>query len=92
MAPEIHMRRPYSGAAVDLFASAVILFIMYGGTPPFSKADPRDPYYKLIANNKHDTFWNAHARFKPQGFFSSEFKDLISQMITFDASMRPSIE
>jgi len=29
MAPEIHMRKPYSGASVDLFATGIILFIMF---------------------------------------------------------------
>ncbi len=58
MAPEIHMGRPYSGASVDLFASAVILFNMYTRRVPFGKADPKDTYYKLIVNNKHETFWN----------------------------------
>ena len=28
MAPEIHARKPYQGAAVDTFACAVILFIL----------------------------------------------------------------
>lgn len=42
MAPEINMKAPYSGVQVDLFAAAVILFILYGGVPPFGKADPKD--------------------------------------------------
>ena len=29
MAPEIHMRKPYNGASVDLFACGIILFIMF---------------------------------------------------------------
>jgi serine/threonine protein kinase len=28
MAPEIHMKKPYIGASVDLFACGIILFIM----------------------------------------------------------------
>ena len=28
MAPEIHMKQPYDGMKVDLFAAAIILFIM----------------------------------------------------------------
>ena len=48
MAPEIHLKQPYSGTSIDLFASAIILFIMYVGTPPFSKAHSSDPYYKLL--------------------------------------------
>lgn len=40
MAPEINLQLPYSGVAVDLFATAIILFIMVSGNPPFAKADP----------------------------------------------------
>jgi serine/threonine protein kinase len=42
MAPEIHLTQPYQGAQVDLFAAAVILFIMVAGHPPFSEASPKD--------------------------------------------------
>jgi len=28
MAPEIHLKQKYKGASVDVFASAIILFIM----------------------------------------------------------------
>jgi len=38
MAPEIHEGKPYIGSEVDLFASAIILFIMISATPPFVKA------------------------------------------------------
>ena len=63
MAPEIHLRLPYTGMAVDLFSSAIILFIMYSGAPPFSKADNKDSYYRLFCANTPETlskFWNAH--------------------------------
>lgn len=71
MAPEIHAKLPYNGSSVDLFAAAIILFIMYAGTPPFTKADCKDPYYKLIVTNRHDTFWQAHLKNKgSENFFS----------------------
>ena len=38
MAPEIIEGIPYKGEDVDLFASAVILFIMVAGRPPFNYA------------------------------------------------------
>jgi len=38
MAPEIHLNFPYKGESVDLFASAIILFIMVAQHPPFIKA------------------------------------------------------
>ena len=38
MAPEIHMKKPYDGKKVDLFAAAIILFIMVAQHPPFTTA------------------------------------------------------
>lgn len=36
MAPEINAKVAYDGEKTDLFAAAVILFIMFAGSPPFS--------------------------------------------------------
>ncbi len=91
MAPEIHARKPYSGASVDLFATAIILFIMYTQHPPFTKAVPEDPFFRLLCANRADLFWKAHSKNKPEGFFSPEFIDLITSMLSFDPSNRPSM-
>jgi len=74
-APEINEGRPYSGAQVDLFALAIVLFITVAGTPPFAQADRNEFYYKLITNKKWEIFWKYHVRGKPGGanFFSPEF-------------------
>jgi serine/threonine protein kinase len=45
MAPEIHLGKAYQGPVVDLFAAAIILFIMLTQRPPFQSADPKDPHY-----------------------------------------------
>jgi len=83
MAPEIHMRKPYTGASVDLFASSIILFIMVTQHPPFSKGVPEDPFYRFLCANRADLFWKAHSKNKPGGmdFFSEEFKHLITSML-----------
>lgn len=82
MAPEIHSKQPYNGESVDIFASAIILFIMFAGSPPFTKATTGDPYYKLLVNNKSETFWNFHAKHKNNpNFFPPEFKDLLTKML-----------
>ena len=52
MAPEIHLGQEYNPQQVDLFASAVILFIMVAGHPPFSAASPKDSYYKALVTGK----------------------------------------
>lgn len=92
MAPEIHLKMSYNGPSVDLFASAIILFIMFAGTPPFSRADPRDDFYKFICTNKHESFWKAHLKHKPNAaFFSENFKSLMNSMLAFDPTQRLSL-
>ena len=91
MSPEIHARRPYVGPSVDLFAAAIILFIMFTQHPPFTRAEPTDPFYRLICANRSDLFWKAHSKNKPNGaaYFSEEFKNLITGLIQFDPALRP---
>lgn len=83
MAPELILKQQYQGHSVDLFALGIILFILYSGHPPFNSAHPNDPHYKLLAEGKADLFWNQHSRNKPTGFWSEEFKDLITNMLQF---------
>lgn len=90
MAPELHLRMPYSGNLVDLFASGIILFIMVSGHPPFIKADPRDNLYKLICTNKHESFWKYHEKNK-KTILSQPLKNLINSMLAFDPTQRLSI-
>lgn len=91
MAPEILLKEPYQGHVVDLFALGIILFILYSGHPPFSNADPKDPHYKLIASNRADLFWKTHQTRKPAGFYSEEFKDLITNMLQLLPNQRLSM-
>ena len=93
MAPEIHLRNPYQGASIDVFAAAIILFIMVAQHPPFNQATPKDPFYKCLAAGRADIFWKTHCKSKPSKdqFFSEELKELIQAMLQLDASHRPSI-
>eukprot|EP00356_Strombidium_inclinatum_P007966 CAMPEP_0170481584 /NCGR_PEP_ID=MMETSP0208-20121228/1965_1 /TAXON_ID=197538 /ORGANISM="Strombidium inclinatum, Strain S3" /LENGTH=472 /DNA_ID=CAMNT_0010754319 /DNA_START=29 /DNA_END=1447 /DNA_ORIENTATION=- len=94
MAPEIHLKQPYQGKSVDLFAAAIILFIMVAQHPPFTTAQPQDPFYRCLAANRADIFWRTHCKNKPSGetFFSEDFKDLVQCMLQLDPSHRPSAQ
>lgn len=94
MAPEIHLRQPYSGASVDLFATGIILFIMITQHPPFTRAETSDPFYRLLCANRADLFWKAHSKNKPGGadFFSEDFKNMITTMLSLNPTQRPSVE
>lgn len=65
---------------------------MYAGNPPFEKAAPNDPYYKLIKEKNFGVFWNAHSRRRPVGYFSDKFKDLFSRMVAYEPAERITIE
>ena len=93
MAPEIQLGRPYEGARVDLFASAIILFVILTQRPPFASAHPSDPHYRLVAAGQAATFWQAHAEAE-QGndIYTAEFKDLFEKMMALDPSNRPTLQ
>lgn len=59
MAPEIHAGT-YNAADGDLFAAAIILFIMVTGHPPFIETTDNDDFYKLIMGKKEKKFWKYH--------------------------------
>ena len=86
-APEIYAGVPYNGQEVDLFAAGVILFIMLNHNPPFTEADPRNPYYKRLYQNPQ-AFWKAAAAAKPEGYFSTDFQDIINKMLALDPQNR----
>lgn len=67
---------------------------MYSGTPPFSKADKKEPYYKLLCTNKHDTFWKAHSKSKPEKekYYSENFRDMVNKMLSYNAKDRLTLE
>lgn len=89
MAPEIHLNKPYTGTGVDLFASAIILFVMLSQRPPFNSPNPNDPHYKLLAAGRSDLFWKAHDEANDGSFtFSGEFKDLFNKMTSLNPSHR----
>lgn len=72
MAPELHEKKKYDGAKVDVFAAACIMFIMYSGTPAFNYASKEEFYYKFLYHKKYELFWKYHTKGKIGGesFFS----------------------
>lgn len=91
MAPEIHLNQPYQGKTSDIFAAGIILFIMVAQHPPFTTAQPQDPFYRCLAANRADIFWRTHCKNKPNGFFSQSFRELVESMLQLDPSHRPTI-
>ena len=92
MAPEIIERKPYQGEAVDLFALGCILFVMRSGAMPFDKmARGEDSIYRFFMMNRIDKYWQTHTQDKEEGYFSDDFKDLITSMLHYHPQHRPMI-
>ena len=91
MAPEVHLGLAHSGQSVDLFAAAIILFIIITGRNPFDRAHSNDPmYYDLVTNP--EVFWCTHAsQNESKVAYSEEFRDLFVKMTSFDPSLRPTL-
>ena len=83
MTPEMHMGQKYSPIAADLFSLGVLLFILYTGVQPFSKATLKDSLYKLIAHGRLNQFWQCHESRPNCPPLSAEFKDLMSYMLAY---------
>ena len=93
MAPEIHLQKPYDGKVVDLFASAIILFVILTQRPPFASANPKDPHFRLIASGNASVFWQAHAEAEGgNDIYSADFKDLFEKMMTLNPPDRLTLD
>ena len=90
-APEIYTGSPYSGTDADLFACGVILFIMLNHNPPFTEADPKNPYYRRLYGNPA-SFWKAAAQQKPADYFSLDFMDIVNNMLALEPHNRLTME
>lgn len=80
----------YTGLQADIFATGVILFIMYNGAPPFLSTKPGDKIYQLIKSKNYAKFWSLHEKKKPAGFYPDSFKRLMNEFFSYDPSKRPS--
>ena len=90
MPPEQHILHTYTGKANDLFAAAVVLFMMVTQCQPFKMAVPDDIYYNLIIHNHSEHFWKIFE--KVVADLSPEFKDLMFNMLQLEPHKRYNME
>jgi serine/threonine protein kinase len=89
MPPEQHAKKTYSGKSADMFAVAVVLFMMITQCQPFDEAKVTDKYYRLIAGNRSSMYWKIFDKVVP---LSEDLKDLLTGMIQLDPSARYTID
>ena len=89
MPPEQHAGKLYTGKQADLFAVAVVLFMMITQCQPFDEAKITDKYYRLIAGNKASYYWRTFEQVVP---ISEDLKDLLTGMMQMDPYARFTFE
>lgn len=80
-APEMIAGRKYSGLAVDIWSSGVVLFAMVCGHLPFDDDDTQKLYRKILKGD-----------FKLPAFLSDGVKDLLNRLLTVNPKKRITIE
>lgn len=93
MAPEMNEKADYySGAAVDLYAAGIILFVMRTGTAPFIRCVKQNPEFDLF-HRKPEKFWELFcAMLGDDNYFSEDFKMLINWMLQYLPKNRPNLD
>ena len=91
MSPELYGGAVHSPIKDDLFALGYLLFMLVARHPPFMSASLMNEYYKLLKENKVLEYWKAIDSLHQPKWCSDEFKHLITIMLTFDMTIRPSI-
>jgi len=89
MPPEQHAKKAYSGKAADMFAIAVVLFMMITQCQPFDEAKVTDKYYRLIAGNKPSYYWKIFEKVAP---ISEDLKDMLTGMMQLDPTARYTLD
>ncbi len=74
-----------------MFAVGVILFVMFVGGSPFSKATKQDAFYAFIIKKQYDKFWKEFEKRTGKNFFDPQFKDLFEKMVAYDPNERLTI-
>jgi len=87
MAPELNEEEAYNGQAVDLFAAAVILFVMRAAQPPWRAAYIEDKFYRAFVD-RNKQFWHINRH----NNFDKEFKNLLNRMFMEDPDDRLSMK
>jgi len=91
MAPEIINGQAYQPNVVDLFALGVILFVMRSCGIPFKQAKTIDRHYRKLIEHDSDGFWRDHEQGKAAGYYSLEFKDLVTSLLRYQPAQRVSM-
>lgn len=92
MAPEVLTASPYRGEDADVWSSAVVMFTMLCGNPPFQAANKQDWWFNAISLKRHDRFWAAHLRSAPHVESNAPAQNFLNHIFLKDPEERYTLE
>lgn len=92
MAPEVLANTPYRGEQADIWSSAVVMFTMLCGNPPFQAANKSDWWFNAVSLKRHDRFWAAHLRSAPHVGSNSLAQNFLNHIFLKDPEERYTLE
>ncbi|CAM9400338.1 unnamed protein product, partial [Ectocarpus fasciculatus] len=92
MAPEVLAATPYRGEHADIWSSAVVMFTMLCGNPPFQAATKQDWWFNAISLKRHDRFWAAHLRSAPHMGSNIPSQNFLNHIFLKDPEERYTLE
>lgn len=91
MSPELFAGKMHSPVKDDLFALGYLLFMLVAQHPPFLSPSTASEHYRLLKENRVKEYWKAMDLLHASSWCTDEFRHLVTIMLNFDMSIRPSI-
>eukprot|EP00826_Nyctotherus_ovalis_P043256 TRINITY_DN4533_c0_g2_i6.p1 TRINITY_DN4533_c0_g2~~TRINITY_DN4533_c0_g2_i6.p1 ORF type:complete len:438 (-),score=78.44 TRINITY_DN4533_c0_g2_i6:222-1535(-) len=91
MSPELFAGKGHSPVKDDLFGLGYLLFMLVARHPPFLLPSSANEHYRMLMENNIKDYWKAIDSLHPPLWCSDEFRHLVTIMLSFDMTIRPSI-
>ncbi len=91
MSPELLSAGAHGPVKDDLFALGVTLFMMVACHPPFVAASIHNEHYNLLRTHQVRDYWKIMNSLRRPNCYSEEFMHLVTLMLSYEPSMRPTI-
>jgi len=91
MSPELYAGGTHSPVKDDLYALGNLLFILTTRYIPFAAPTSANPNFAMLKDHNVIEYWTTIECLNPAKTYSHNFKHLISIMLAYEHSIRPSI-
>jgi serine/threonine protein kinase len=93
IAPEVSKGMPYSPSAADVWSTAITVFIVLYGIPPFFEASNKCWYFRCVRDKNWKRFWKQQEKARPNApVLSDEAKAFLQRALDPNPHTRPTAD